>query len=63
MENVIKIYHVVQELRTFSLNGTGQADLHSDYRYSADPRVVQVLVLYWHGFVTFWMFTHGHLCV
>ena len=34
-----KIYHVVQELLTFSLTGNGRTDSHSDY--SADQRVVQ----------------------
>ena len=36
MQNVIKIYHVVQEVRTFSLAGTRWTDSHGDY--SADPR-------------------------
>ena len=44
MQRVIKIYHVVQEVRTFSLTGSGRKDSPSDY--SANPRVVQsVMVL------------------
>ena len=45
--NVIKIYHVGQELCTFSLAGNGSwdgtMDLHSDK--SADPRVMQPSLL------------------
>ena len=43
MQNVIKIYHVVQELLTFSLTGNGQTDgqMDSYSDYNADPRVVQ----------------------
>ena len=43
MQNVIKIYHVVQELCTFSLTANGRTDRrmdsHSDY--SGDPMAVQ----------------------
>ena len=49
MHYVINIYHVVQELRTFSLNGNkrtddGPTDSH-DGDYSADLRVVQIIVV------------------
>ena len=43
MQNLIKIYDVVEELWAFSLTANiwtdGRMDSHSDY--SADPRVVQ----------------------
>ena len=43
MQILIKIKHVVQ----FSLTANGQMDSHSDYDYSADPRVVHYLVMCW----------------
>ena len=39
MQNLIKIYHVVQELQVFSLTDHGRTDFHSDY--SAHLRVMQ----------------------
>ena len=47
MQNVIKIYHVVQELSPFSPTANGRMDIWVDGRmgshsdYSADPMVVQ----------------------
>ena len=39
MQNVIKICHLVQELRVFSLTANAPTDSHG--AYSADPRVAQ----------------------
>ena len=49
MQNLIQIYHLVQELLAFSLTDHQRTDSHSDYSadpmilqdYSADPRVVK----------------------
>ena len=41
MQNVIKIYHVDEELWSFSLTGNGRTDSQSDN--SVDRRVVQSL--------------------
>ena len=45
-QNVMKTYHVAQELREFSLTDHGRVDgrMDSHRGYSADPRVVQYIV-------------------
>ena len=49
--NVIKIYHVIQEFLTFLRAANrltdGRTDSHSDY--SADPRVVQITIIFPQG--------------
>ena len=60
MQNVIKVYHVVQELLTFPLTGSrwtdGRTDSHSNY--GADPRVVQFYIVFLCVFTVYFTITH-----